>query len=194
MVQYFDPVGHSRAEASVIRNKSAASKANRSIAQENSVVHASLLPSLAKKKRGQPAHLVSVSVEDQLVKDRLNKQHHKVEQEIKKYDEILKKNKNLRNQYDPRQKDREHRLANNENHNSSMIERSSDIVSSGKDLIKIHGVKLDNRNLDVRIGARSKAHNSSELIDPLPGNIRLPSIGKNPIQQKQLMPKYKRLR
>ena len=70
-------------------------------------------------------------MEDKLVKDRLNKQHHRVEQEIKKYDEILKRNRNMRNQYEHKRKDI-YRHANNENYNnSSMIEKSMDDMTAG---------------------------------------------------------------
>lgn len=156
-------------------------------------MNSSQLPSLPKKKRAAQHHLVSVSVEDKLVKDRLNKQHLKVEQEIKKYDEILKRNKNLRQQYEPKRREA-YRHANNENHNSSLVERSMEIASSGKDLIKIHGVKLDNRNLDLRRGARPVAHHDSSILDHRPGNNRLPALGKLSSQAKGLLAKYSRLR
>lgn len=193
-------VGHTRAEVSQIRNRSAASKAgNRSTHHENSIVNSSQLPALGVKKRQQVNHLVSASAEDQLIKDRLNKQHNRVEQEIKKYDEILKRNKNLRQQYQPKQ--RQHKvLASYDNnhsqiHNGSLIERSENVSNSGKDLIKINGVKLENRNLDARRGAQSRVHHdASYILEPRLVNSRLPALGKISSQPKGLAAKYSRLR
>lgn len=133
-------------------------------------------------------------MEDKLVKDRLNKQHHRVEQEIKKYDEILKRNRNMRNQYDHKRKDIYHH-ANNENYNnSSLVDKSMDDMTTGKDLIKINGVKLDNRNLDVRRGGRGQVHKDGGLVDLLPAANKLPTIGKLSSQAKGLLAKYNRLR
>lgn len=136
--------------------------------------------------------LISLSVEDQLVKDRLNKQHLKVEQEIKKYDEILKKNRNMRG-YEAKRKDyrRDHHVA---NHNSSHIDQSIEPTLGAKDLIKINGVKLDNKNLDLRRGGRADAHNNSSILDPLPKQNRLPALGILPGKNKVLLAKYNRLR
>lgn len=134
-----------------------------------------------------------MSAEDQVVKDRLNKQHNKVEQEIKKYDEILKKNKNMR-AYDAKKKDF-HKHQKSEHHNSSIIERSVRIAGAGQDLIKINGVKLDSHKLDVRIGSRSKLQNSNDILAARIGENRLPVIGRAYSQPKGLlMVKYNKLR
>lgn len=123
-----------RSEESVVRNKSAASRANRSLVNEQSVVNQSQLPIIsAKKKNSNQSHHG-----DSIIKERINKQHEKVEQQIKRYDEILKKNKNMRHQYDLKKR-MNAAMHKDTPHNRSSIERGE------KDLIKIYGVKLEHR-------------------------------------------------
>ena len=123
-----------RSEESVVRNKSAASRANRSVANEQSVANQSQLPIIsAKKKNSNQSHHG-----DSIIKERINKQHEKVEQQIKRYDEILKKNKNMRHQYDLKKR-MNAAMHKDTPHNRSSIERGE------KDLIKINGVKLEHR-------------------------------------------------
>jgi serine/threonine protein kinase len=123
-----------RSEESVVRNKSAASRANRSAVHEQSVANQSQLPIISAKKKNnnQSNHGESI------IKDRINKQHEKVEQQIRRYDEILKKNKNMRHQYDLKRR-MNAALQKDSEHNRSLVEQGE------KDLIKIYGVKLEHR-------------------------------------------------
>lgn len=178
--------GVSRAEASVIRNRSAASKANRSVVQESSVVGASHLPTIGQKKR-IPTN-PNNSIEDDRIKDRLNRQHNRVEQEIKKYDEILRRNKNMRQQYEINRKKAHNVLQSNQNmHNQSSLHNESHISASGKQLagIGIYGVKLENRQLEARRPGR--AHNESSIVDQQGSyKYKLPSLVKLSSQPKGL--------
>ena len=140
-------------EGSQIRNRSAA---NRSMVDEGSVLNSNRLPSIGVKRRNQGAPAVDLLAENRLLNDRLNKQQNKVEQEIKKYDEILKRNKNLRHYSPKKNGNLGGKLGGSNNYgNSSIIEHSSSVVNA-KDLIKIYGVKLDNRVLDAKKPQRSK--------------------------------------
>lgn len=149
-----------RSEESVVRNKSAASRANRSVVQEQSVANQSQLPAIsAKKKHSNQSHHG-----DSIIKERINKQHEKVEQQIKRYDEILKKNKNMRHQYDL--KKRANGAAHRDNlHNRSSLERGE------KDLIKIYGVKLEHLP-DPR--TRNKHDDKSARLPALKGASSVP--------------------
>lgn len=159
----------------------------------------SQLPSLAKKRLVLNPGSYSAA-EDNLIKDRLNKQHNKVEQEIKKYDEILKRNKNIRQENDYKKKNNRYHYGNenlhnqsNVHHHKSMIEERPEVGVRGMELIKINGVKLDNRNLDARRGARP--HNDSSIIlEPKPAQSKLPSLNKMGSEPKGLIGKYNRLR
>lgn len=150
-----------KSEESVVRNKSAASRANRSVIHEQSQVNSSQLADATPlKKRNLNQGSLGGVHGDSIIKERINKQHEKVEQQIKKYDEILKRNKNARQQYDLKKKINS--ILYNENgnpHNNRHHDRSID--RGGKDLIKINGVKLEHRS-DHR--PRNKpADNSSRL-------------------------------
>ena len=187
----------SKAEGSIIRNRSAASKANnRSVVHENSVVGGNQLPSLGHKKRVPTNPGGGSLLEDDLFKEQLNRQHNKVEQEIKKYDEILKRNKNMRQQYEINRKKAHKILQSNQNaHNQSGHHNDSQVSASGKNLagIGIYGVKLENRQLDVRRGGRP--HNESSIVDPRGNNkYKLPSLVKLPSQPKGLVAKHLKLR
>lgn len=193
----FSSDGMSKAEGSIIRNRSAASKANnRSVVHENSVVGGSQLPSIGHKKRLPTNPGAGSLLEDDLFKEQLNRQHNKVEQEIKKYDEILKRNKNMRQQYEINRKKAHKVLQNNQNaHNQSGHHNDSQISASGKNLagIGIYGVKLENRQLDVRRGGRP--HNESSIVEPRGNNkYKLPSLVKLPSQPKGLVAKHLKLR
>ena len=117
-----------KSEESVLRNRSAASKAhNRSQMEEKSLHDASRLPVLsAAKKRAD---------EQERVRERLDKQHERVEQQIKKYDELLRRNLPLRHPYDAKKP-----LG---LHLRSKHEPGSREPLPGKDLIAINGIRLD---------------------------------------------------
>lgn len=151
------------------------------------------LPSIGVKRKGQGAPAVDIIAGSKLINERLNKQQNKVEQEIRKYDEILKRNKNLRQHYDPKKKVNHSKLvSNSENahhNNSSILDQQASGPALGKDLIKIFGVKLDNRSLDAR-----RAHHGRAPHDKAARIPHLPSLPKNSSQQKGLMAaKYSRL-
>ena len=138
--------------------------------------------------------------EDDIIKDQLNRQHNKVEQEIKKYDEILRRNKNIRQHYDHTKKKANVKvLQSNQNaHNLSSLLDNSQVSASGKQLagIGIYGVKLENKYLDVRRGGRPQ--NEANLVmspDLRGGNkYRLPALSKLPSQPKGLVAKHLKLR
>lgn len=163
----------------MIRNRSAASKHQRSLIHETSQHNSSILPSLpghgknSKPRLGggaSPAVMVDV-----LLKEKINKQHEKVEQQIKKYDEILRKNnKNMRQQYDsPKSGKKQPReLADNRyryilqqlDREKSQHDLSAIGEGRGKDMIKINGIKLD-ANRAARGGAQnySQVHENSVI-------------------------------
>lgn len=154
------------------------------------------LPVIGQKKR-VPTNPGGSILEDDLIKEQLNRQHNKVEQEIKKYDEILRRNRNIRQQYEASRKRANKVLQSNQNaHNQSALHNDSQISASGKQLagIGIYGVKLENRQLDVRRGGR--AHNESSVVEAK-GNYKykLPSLVKLPSQPKGvLVAKHLKLR
>jgi|JFJP01.1.fsa_nt_gi serine/threonine protein kinase len=152
-----------RSEESVVRNKSAASRANRSVIHEQSVANQSHLPVISAKKKNhnQSNH------GDSIIKDRINKQHEKVEQQIKRYDEILKKNKHMRNNYDlkRRMNAASHKESVANLHNRSSVERGE------QDLIKIYGVKLEHRP-DPR--GKNKLDDRSARLPPLKNASSVP--------------------
>lgn len=114
-----------------------------------------------------------------------------MEQEIKKYDEILKRNRNIRQQYELNKKRANKIYQSNEN--TSQLHNNSQISASGGGLIGIYGVKLDNKNLDVRRGPRG--HNeSSVLLEPKLNKYKLPSLVKVTSQQKGVLAKQLKLR
>lgn len=181
----------------MIRNRSAASKANnRSQIHENSVVMGGQLPAIGNKKRIPTNPGGNSVMEDDIIKEQLNRQHNKVEQEIKKYDEILKRNKNMRQQYEINKKKAYKVLQNNQNaHNQSGLHNDSQISASGKQLagIGIYGVKLENKQLDVRRGGRPQ--NESSIIEMKRNQkYKLPSLVKLPSQPKGLVAKHLKLR
>lgn len=164
-----------KSEESVIRNRSAASKHQRSLIHETSQHNTSVLPSLPGQVKGsKPRLMVGASpavMADPFLKEKINKQHEKVEQQIKKYDEILRKNnKNMRQQYESPKQGRKlpRELADNRyryilqqlEHEKSQLEGSGMGDVRGKDLIKINGIKLDPTR-----AARGGAHNNSQLHD-----------------------------
>ncbi len=148
-------------------NRSSASRANnRSLIHEQSQIHNnSQLPSLPAKKKLPPS---TTGAADQLIKDRINRQHEKVEQQIKKYDEILKKNKNLnlKYQYEQRKKaiiPRPLGGGSTDKHDGSLIMESS-THEDRKDMIKIYGVKLDNNRLQGGHGRREYGNHDNSVI------------------------------
>ena len=177
-----------------MRNRSAASKANnKSNIQENSVA----LPAISKKRVPTNPGVNSSVLEDDIIKDQLNRQHNKVEQEIKKYDEILKRNRNIRQHHEPERRKPPRVLQDKHNsHNQSQLNNDSQISASGKQLIGVYGVKLDNKHLDLRRGG--KAHNeSSVVLESKAGynnKYRLPALVKLPSQPKGLLAKHLKLR
>jgi hypothetical protein len=161
--------GHvNRSEGSaLVRNRSATSKANnRSIIHDSSQHLPSIPPPHPKRKQPSP-----VNAADQLIKDRINKQHDRVEQQIKKYDEILKKNKNIHQLQDIRKRVQRALLQENSSgHNDSQIHGSrgyngsvleSSILDSGKRDMKIQGVRLESKADYIK--GRSVPHDSSIL-------------------------------
>lgn len=179
LVSWFSTVGRSDPERSMIRNRSAASKAaNRSILEEGSVLNSNRLPSIGVKRKVHGTPAVDISMENRLINERLNKQQNKVEQEIRKYDEILKRNKNLKPHYDPKKKALYNKLVSNSENTNNHHNNSSVIEHSGKELIKIHGIKLDNRALDARRGPHGKGpHDKIFRGSPLP---ILPKVSSQP--------------
>jgi hypothetical protein len=154
----------------VVRNRSAASKHQRSLIHESSQHHLSALPSLPGHK-GSKQRLVSNAapavIADAFLKEKINKQHERVEQQIKKYDEILRKNNNnMRQQYESPKGGRKlpRELADNRyRYILQQLEQNQHDASGvgearGKDLIKINGIKLDPSR-----AARGGSHNYSQL-------------------------------
>lgn len=159
-----------KSEESMIRNRSAASKHQRSLIHESSQHNSSVLPSLpGPVKASKPRLGASPAVmADPFIKEKINKQHEKVEQQIKKYDEILRRNnKNMRQQYEPAKQQRKpgRELADNRyryilqqlEHEKSQLELGGLGDGRGKDLIKINGIKLDPSR------AARGGHNGSQL-------------------------------
>lgn len=156
-----------------------------------------VLPSIGKKRIPTNPGVISSVLEDDLIKDQLNRQHNKVEQEIKKYDEILKRNKNIRHHYEPdRRKPPPKVLQSNQNAHNQSQHNDSQISASGKQLIGVYGVKLDNKHLDLRRGG--KGHNESSVVMDSKGGhnnkYRLPALVKLPSQPKGLVAKHLKLR
>lgn len=149
-----------KGEESVLNNnRNAGSRANnRSLVHEQSQHNSSQLPSLTPpKKKAVPQ--VPVGASDVLLKDRINRQHERVEQQIKKYDEILKRNKNQRYQYEYRKRPTPLRGAAGY-HDSSAILNSS-VVEDRKDMIKINGIRLDSNKLQ---GRRDHANHDQSIF------------------------------
>lgn len=168
--------------------------------QEGSLAINNQLPSIGHKKKVPTQQAVGLLLEDDLIKDQLNRQHNKVEQEIKKYDEILRRNKNIRQHYEhTKRKANMKVLQSNQNaHNLSSLLENSQVSASGKQLagIGVYGVKLENKHLDVRRGGRPQNEGSVILnVDPRGANKnRLPALSKLPSQAKGLVSKQVKLR
>lgn len=158
--------GHvGKSEQSLIRNKSAASKANASLIHEASHHEKSQLPALPNTRKKQLGH--NSSVADPLIKERINKQHEKVEQQIKRYDEILQKNKNIRQQYNLKKI-------------SKLLQpiggpplESSIHGSNRRDMIGIYGVKLAHKENPTK---SSKNHNNSSIAQDKNRPSKLPAL------------------
>lgn len=132
--------------------------------EQSQINNSSQLPSLPTKKKLPPS---ASGAADQLIKDRINRQHERVEQQIKKYDEILKRNKNqnLKYQYEGRKKLQIPRpLGGGSPHHDSSALMESSAHDDRKDMIKINGVKLDNNRLQGGHGRREYGNHDSSVI------------------------------
>ncbi len=167
--------------------------------QEGSVAVNSQLPSIGKQKHAPTNPGLSSLLEDDLIKEQLNRQHNKVEQEIKKYDEILRRNKNIRQHYEHTKKKANKVLQSNQNaHNLSSLLNESQVNASSKQLagIGIYGVKLENKYLDVRRGGRPQNESSVLLNGDGRGanKYKLPALSKLPSHPKGVLAKQVKLR
>ena len=100
----------------------------------------------------------------------------------------------MRQQYEYSKKKVNKALQVNQNaHNQSQLQNESQVSSSPKGLIGIYGVKLDNRNLDVRRGAKHN-NESSLILEPKANKYKLPSLVKIGSQPKGLVAKHLKLR
>lgn len=157
---------------------------NNSKAHENSVVQSSIL-------RVAPAAKPS-----SLVKDRINRQHDKVEQQIKKYDELLKKNRVIRQHYHANRRpygnndySDEHLLKARSNKLRDLL-RSDDRQDRHLDLIrpdpiggsiKVSGLRIDHRhNRNIQLNGRHLIDRNKNHQKRLAGNAAsLQPLGGN---------------
>lgn len=183
----------------MVRNRSAASKAN-----NRSVIHdQSQLPSISPAPHSRKRQRAEKDRGDNvLIKERINKQHERVEQQIKKYDEILKKHKNIHQLNDIKKRvnkalnpSQQHGHGSAHHHNNSSVLDSSVLDSGRRDpkMLGVLGVKLENKQDRPRGGDKYHdrqnegsmfAEDSVVAINKYP---KLPAI-KNSLSQPRVTP------
>lgn len=183
----------------MVRNRSAASKANnRSIIHEQSQLPSISPAPQSRKKQRQDRD----KGDNVLIKERINKQHERVEQQIKKYDEILKKHKNIHQLYDIKKRVNRalHPVAGGgadknvhgnhgsaHHHNNSSVLDASVLDSARRDpkMLGVLGVRLENKLDRPRGPERERVHHGdSSIVEDSVGMShkysQLPAIKNSP--------------